>query len=165
MPAEADWILYAPGRYDRNMMANNFAHQLANDMGMRGVRTQYVELYLNDNSNSNTNLVDASDYDGIYVLMETVKVDNNRIDIHKLDSTITSEPEITGGYLWAIDRWDANQHDFLVQSLAYNGQPFPRNQPDVGTNTAYWTSIIYPKDDLAETSTPHNGIVAWSGAI
>ena len=154
MPAEADWILYAPGRYDRNMMANNFAHRVAQEMGMWGSRTQYVELYLNDNSNSNTNLVDASDYDGIYVLMENIKVDKNRVNIHKLDASQTSEPAITGGYIWAIDRWDYYQHDFLVQSLAYGGEPFPRNQPSVGTNSAYWTNIIYPKDDYLDSNPP-----------
>ena len=55
------------------MIRNVLAYQLSNDMGRYASRTRYVELYLN------------GDYQGIYVLMEKIKRDNDRVNISKLN--------------------------------------------------------------------------------
>ena len=68
MPEENDWVLYAPWQ-DKTMIRNVLAYQLSNDMGRYASRTRYVELYLN------------GDYQGIYVLMEKIKRDNDRVNI------------------------------------------------------------------------------------
>ncbi|MGB0384421.1 MAG: CotH kinase family protein [Ardenticatenaceae bacterium] len=107
---ESDWVLYAPGRFDRAMINDPLMYQLAADMGLEGMSTQFVELYFNDGSGA----VTADDYDGLYILIESIKIDKKRIDIEKMSPTDTSEPEITGGYIISIDRQDNGQHAFLT---------------------------------------------------
>lgn len=97
MPAESDWILYAPYNYDRAMLRNTLYYDLANQMGDYAPRTRFVEVY----ANYNDGILDGNDYMGVYVLMETIKRDYNRVDITQLSGVDT-----TGGYIFKIDRSD-----------------------------------------------------------
>ena len=90
MPEENDWVLYAPWQ-DKTMIRNVLAYQLANDMGRYASRTRYVELYLN------------GDYQGIYVLMEKIKRDNDRVNISKLNPEEIDGDDLTGGYILKFD--------------------------------------------------------------
>ena len=90
MPEENDWVLYAPWQ-DKTMIRNVLAYQLSNDMGRYASRTRYVELYLN------------GDYQGIYVLMEKIKRDNDRVNISKLNPEEIEGDDITGGYILKFD--------------------------------------------------------------
>ncbi|MCB0037579.1 MAG: CotH kinase family protein, partial [Anaerolineales bacterium] len=134
MPRESDWILYAPGRYERNMIANPLAHQLATDSDMIGFKTQFVELYLNDDD---TNAVAANDYDGIYIWMENIKQGDDRVDVQDMEIGDNEEPAVTGGYIWSIDRQDASQYDFRLPS------GYPGTEP--GSSSSY-INIVYPKE-------------------
>ncbi|MBN2011798.1 CotH kinase family protein [candidate division KSB1 bacterium] len=91
MPAENDWILYAP-YYDRSMMRNVLVYRLARQMGWWAPRTRFCELVLNGT------------YQGVYVLMEKIKIDKNRVDIATLLPEDTSGVELTGGYIIKIDK-------------------------------------------------------------
>ena len=71
LPRENDWVLYAP-YYDRSFLRNVFTFHLAREMGWYASRTRYCELLLD------------GEYKGIYVLMEKVKRDSNRVHISKL---------------------------------------------------------------------------------
>lgn len=90
MPEENDWVLYAPWQ-DKTMIRNVLAYQLSNDMGRYASRTRYVELYLN------------GDYQGIYVLMEKIKRDNDRVNISKLNPEEIEGDDLTGGYILKFD--------------------------------------------------------------
>lgn len=92
MPAENDWILYAPYS-DKSLMRNVLTFKLANDIGRYAPRTRFCELILND------------DYRGIYVLMEKIKRDRNRVDIAELEPEDTQGDQLTGGYVVQIN-WD-----------------------------------------------------------
>jgi len=91
LPAENDFVLYAPYS-DKTFMRNVLVYKLFSEMDNWAPRTRFVEVILN------------GDYRGIYVLMEKIKRDENRVDIDKLDSTDISEPDITGGYLLRRDK-------------------------------------------------------------
>jgi hypothetical protein len=95
MPAEHDWILYAPYT-DKTMMRDVLIHELARNMGWYAPRTQFVELVVDEQ------------YQGIYVLMEKIKRDSNRIDISRLDSDDNSGDELTGGYILKTDHFAGN---------------------------------------------------------
>ena len=110
--SESDWILYAPGRYDRNMIANPFIQQLAGAAGLVELQSRFVELYVNEDDGQ----VDGSDYRGIYTVGESIKVSENRIDIDKLSASDEQVPEITGGYILAIDRTDTDEYNFRTES-------------------------------------------------
>jgi hypothetical protein len=94
MPKESDWILYSPFD-DRTLMRNVLTYDLARQMGYWAARTKFCELILDDFLFWN--------YKGVYVMMEKIKRDNNRVDISKLDSTENTGDDLTGGYIFAVD--------------------------------------------------------------
>jgi hypothetical protein len=85
MPAENDWVLYAPYA-DKSLMRNVLAYKIFESMGHYSVRTRFCELYLNES------------YEGVYVLTEKIKRDKNRVAISKFND------DITGGYIVSNDR-------------------------------------------------------------
>jgi hypothetical protein len=95
LPPENDWILYAPFT-DKTLMRDVLTFKMGNDMGRYAPRTKYVELILNGS------------YEGIYVLMEKIKVDKNRVNISSLKPTDISGVDVTGGYLLRVDKLDPN---------------------------------------------------------
>lgn len=101
MPADSDWILYAPYS-DKTLMRNAIVYETARTTGgsFGGVRTQYVEVFMNRNQGT----VTLNDYRGVYVLMEKIKRGKERVDIERLGS-LTEDPKlITGGYIFKKDK-------------------------------------------------------------
>jgi len=90
-PKEEDFILHGPYS-DKTLMRNVLIFELANRMGQYATRTRYVELEVNGS------------YEGIYVLMERIKRDNDRVDIAKLRDIDIEGDELTGGYIFKIDK-------------------------------------------------------------
>lgn len=103
-PPEEDFILYAPFT-DKSMLNNVLAMKIGNEMGRYASRTRYVELVLN------------GEYQGLYVLMEKIKRDKNRVDISNLRAEDIDGDELTGGYIFRIDKgiyqgWDSKYNVF-----------------------------------------------------
>lgn len=94
LPKENDWILNAP-YIDKSLMRNVLAYKLASDTGHYASRTRYCELILN------------GQYQGIYILMEKIKRDKNRVNVAKLDPQEITGDDLTGGYIIKIDRPDS----------------------------------------------------------
>ena len=93
MPIENDWIFNAPYT-DKSLMRNVIIYKMARDAGRYASRTQYFELVLN------------GEYNGVYVMLEKIKRDKNRVNISKLNPNEISGDDITGGYIIKIDKWD-----------------------------------------------------------
>lgn len=91
MPAEEDWVLYAPYN-DISLLRNTTTYHLWNAMGHWGPRTRFCELILNN------------EYVGIYIMMESIKRGPDRVDIAKLTSEDTTGLDLTGGYIMKIDK-------------------------------------------------------------
>ncbi len=91
LPEEEDWILYAPYS-DKTLIRNVLTFTLAASLGDYASRCRFVELFLNN------------EYQGVYVLMEKIKRDNNRIDVAKLTPKDTTGEDLTGGYIIKIDK-------------------------------------------------------------
>lgn len=90
-PAESDWILNA-SYTDKSLLNNTLTYRLYRDFGHYAPRTKHVELVIN------------SEYRGIYILMEKIKRDSNRVDISKLTNLDISGDDLTGGYIIKIDK-------------------------------------------------------------
>jgi len=90
MPEENDWVLYAPWS-DKSLVRNALTYHLSNMMGRYASRTRFCELFIN------------GDYRGVYILMEKIKRDNNRVDIEELDPDETEGDDLTGGYILKFD--------------------------------------------------------------
>jgi hypothetical protein len=106
LPAESDFVLYAPDNFEPVLIHNPLIYQLSNEIGRYAPRTCLVEVYLV----TNTGPVLATNYNGIYVLEEKIKWGKNRVDIDKIHSVDNlhpldnTAPDDTGGYLMKIDR-------------------------------------------------------------
>tara|TARA_B100001057_G_scaffold46568_1_gene41514 strand:+ start:4821 stop:6191 length:1371 start_codon:yes stop_codon:yes gene_type:complete len=85
-PSEEDWILYGPYS-DKSLIRNKLSFDLSNAIGFSASRTKFYDLYINE------------DIMGVYVLMEKIKRDKNRVDISK-----TNEDSIDSGYIIKIDK-------------------------------------------------------------
>ena len=90
-PEEEDWILYGPYS-DKSLMRNILIYDLSRDIDMYASRSKFVELTINN------------EYQGVYVFMEKLKRDSQRIDINKLKDDENSGEDLTGGYILKIDK-------------------------------------------------------------
>ncbi len=93
MPSEHDWILLA-GYNDKSFIRNTLMYKLFGNIGHYASRTRHCEVILN------------GEYIGIYVFLEKIKRDKNRIDISKLKLSDTTGNELTGGYIFRHDYSD-----------------------------------------------------------
>ena len=103
LPDESDWVFYAPNNFDPPLFHNPLAMQLAQDQGEYASRTKFVEVYYKDDAGA-PGPITAADYNGIYVLMEKIKRDDNRVDVARLEREHNSQPQVSGGYMLSIDR-------------------------------------------------------------
>jgi subtilisin-like proprotein convertase family protein len=91
MPAGNDWVLHSPYS-DKSLMRNHFIYSIANAMDRYAPRTRFVELVLNGR------------YEGVYVLAESIKRGDDRVNIAKLTETDNADDPLTGGYIIKIDK-------------------------------------------------------------
>lgn len=119
LPKESDWVLYAPYT-DKTFMNDVLAYDLHERMGHYVVRREFVEVFVDSNGGKLT----YNEYAGIYVLLEKIKIDENRVNIAKLEPTDNAEPNVTGGYILKKDRLDANDSPITTTG----GGGFPGHQ-------------------------------------
>lgn len=98
LPEEEDWVLFAPYN-DKSLMRDVLAYKLGRDMGRYAPRTKYCEVVLNGT------------YQGVYILIEKIKRDKNRVDINKLNPDEISGDALTGGYILKIDKFTGDGGD------------------------------------------------------
>ena len=108
MPEESDWVLNATYN-DKTLMRDVLAYDLANRMGRYATRSRYCEMMINNK------------YEGLYILMEKVKKDKNRVDISSLKLTDNTGDDVTGGYLLKIDKTEGSKSKLWNTTLTVNG--------------------------------------------
>ena len=91
MPEENDWVLHGPYA-DKTLMKNAFVYTLGSEIGRYTPRHHFCELLLN------------GEYRGVYLLVERIKRDKNRVDIATLNPDENIGDDLTGGYIMRIDR-------------------------------------------------------------
>lgn len=133
LPEEEDWILYAPYS-DKSLIRNALIYDLSRDIGRYASRVLFVEVYLNDQ------------YDGVYVLMEKLKRNSNRIAIDKLKPEEVSGEELTGGYILKIDKADGPNETVYTDATAI-ASAYPPNYSEAGS--IYFLYDTPKAEDLA----------------
>lgn len=113
-PEEEDWILYAPYS-DKALVRNHLIYEMSNDMDRYASRTKLAEVFINDT------------YQGVYVFMEQLKRDDNRIDINKLKDDENSGEDLTGGYILKVDKADGPNNTFYSDENSIESQVLPPN--------------------------------------
>jgi len=126
MPAESDWALLA-NYNDKVFMRNQLAYNLFSQMGHYAGRTKHCEVLINGR------------YQGVFLLSETIKRDNNRVDISKLTPDENTGLDLTGGYIIKNDYWNTTTGWQLANS--------PIDHPGLVVGLAYH----YPKSDNIST--------------
>ena len=159
-PEESDWVLYAPYT-DKSLLRNVLAYKLANDMGRYASRTRYCEVVLN------------GDYRGVYVLMEKIKRDKNRVNITKIGTSDISGDAVTGGYIIKIDKLEGeNIQGWYSQFSPYPGArqriyyqyDYPKQDEIVTPQKTYIQNYIYAFENLMsrpDFADPQNGYAQY----
>jgi len=91
MPKESDWTLNATYN-DKTLMRDGLCYILAGAVMEYAPRVRYNELVIN------------GQYRGVYLLVEKIKRDKNRVDIAKIETTDNQGDALTGGYIIKIDK-------------------------------------------------------------
>lgn len=163
LPANDDWILNGP--YSDKSLLNNFlSYELHEQMGHYAVRRRFVEVFLDE---SRGTLTYPTDYKGIYVLLEKIEIDSDRVDVARMGPAVTEEPEVTGGYVFKKDKDSRGDLSFSTrggsgfnaQSLKYH-EPKPR---EINTAQRNWLrnhinsfeEALYATDWLTRTGARH----------
>ncbi|HRK27501.1 MAG TPA: CotH kinase family protein [Chitinophagales bacterium] len=136
LPEENDWVLHGPYS-DKTLMRNALAYRLARNIDAPAMRTRFCELVINN------------DYRGVYVLIEKIKRDKNRIDIAELTPADVEGDQLTGGYMLKID-WGTGGFTYAFTSPhpANNGATidFQYEEPDYELvqpqHTAYISNYV-----------------------
>ena len=84
LPEENDWVLHAPYS-DKSLMRNALAFHLGRATGRYASRWRFCEVVLN------------GDYQGVYLLLEPIKDDGDRLDLADTD-------RLGGGYVAKLDK-------------------------------------------------------------
>ena len=85
-PEEEDWILYGPYS-DKSLIRNKLTFDLSNLIGFKASNTKFYNLFI------------EYDFKGLYILMEKIKRDLNRVNI-----TEHTDDGLEGGYILKIDK-------------------------------------------------------------
>lgn len=152
MPEEEDWILFAPYN-DKTLMRDALAYGLARQLGGYAPRTKYCEVVLN------------GVYQGVYVLIEKIKRDKNRVNINKLDPDEVSGNNLTGGYIFKIDKFTGGSGEGWHSGYApthgtsqtiYFQYETPDPEDMVPVQAAYIESYVKSfEDNLASSNFDH----------
>ena len=104
MPAEEDWILMGQVfraseniLFDTTFLFHRLGYEIFRSMGNYAARSRFVELEIN------------GQYQGIYLLMEKLKRDENRINIQSISEIDNSGDGLTGGYILKIDKTSGSE--------------------------------------------------------
>ena len=128
-PEEEDWIFYGPYS-DKTLIRNKLIYDLSNQIGRYASRTKFCELTINNQ------------YMGVYVFMEKLKRDKNRIAIKKLENDDLDSINISGGYIIKIDKSDNENGEEVYNDF----NAFISNyKPNYATYQSIWFNYEYPK--------------------
>ena len=123
LPKENDWILYGPYS-DKSLLRNAVTFSLTRKMGRYASDFRFCELLIN------------GEYLGLYLLMEKIKRDRNRVNIAELTPDIDDGDALTGGYIIKVDKRDDQPRGWTSPS-----------RPTVG-GTRIFFQYVYPNPAL-----------------
>lgn len=112
LPEENDWILLAPYS-DKSLMRDVLIHHLAAQIMPYSSRARFCEVVVN------------GQYMGVYVLMEKIKRDKQRVNIRDLAPEDNSGDKLTGGYILKIDKTSGSTPQGGFNSNYDSGNGFP----------------------------------------
>ncbi len=110
MPREHNWVLHGPYS-DKSLIRNAFSYSIAEDAGYYSPGTRLIELFLHDGSSP----LSEAHYHGVYVLTQRIKIAPGSVEIADTDLHHNNWPEVSGGYIFKIDRLNPGEEGFHTQ--------------------------------------------------
>jgi hypothetical protein len=169
MPADSDWVLYAPNYFDTPLIHNPVVHEIGRSLGRYSSRTRMVEVFTSFGTGA-INYVGPTlgNYGGVYVLEEKIKAGKGRVDVPRLGPGDTNATSITGGYVMKIDSADPDERTLYAgnQALVFV-EPQMKDYaafPGRAAQEAYiasWIDAFYLSLTGPNWNDPVNGYAAW----
>jgi hypothetical protein len=175
MPSGSPWVFHAPLSFDPSRFHNPLASDLSNKLGDYASRYRFAEVYLNTTSPTNKtataaalNLTYSANYFGFYNILEHIDVSPNRVNVDKLTAADNALPEVSGGYLFSIDRALGSdpQYTFGTQDTLNLLDPDARHiTPDqlafLKTYFDAYAKALFAKDFTNGNYTAFMDVPAW----
>lgn len=148
MPEEHDWILNSIA-FDPSLIRNFLSYDLSRSIGNYAARGKFCEVIIND------------DYVGLYIFMEKLKIDSERINIVKMSETDNTAPEITGGYVTKADKDTGGDPIAWTMQSYYGWTNYIHHDPDPWEITTQQNNYIQSQfNNLQKTATAQNASVS-----
>ena len=126
MPKHKRWCLIA-NYMDRTLMRNRVAHYVASHTSLQWTpRTRFAEVWFN------------GEYLGNYLVVEQIKIDENRLNIDELTTDDNEGDALTGGYLLEMDSYFDEMNKFRS---SYSDMPVNIKSPDESITAAQFRYI------------------------
>jgi hypothetical protein len=149
MPSENDWVLHGPYS-DKTLIRNYLTYRIAGRLGRYNPRVELCEMFLNDQ------------YVGVYLLVEKIKQDKDRVDIAKLTPSDTLGNDLTGGYIFKIDRDMGPQNGwFSPYGYGYYAYHHPNGDDLHQKQKDYISNHFNSFESMMNTSTYNNPITGY----
>lgn len=150
MPKENDWILNSLA-FDPSLMRDYLAYETYRHTGNYSSRGRYCEVLINGN------------YQGLYLLLEKIKADENRVNITKLNTTDNYGETVTGGYITKSDKTTGND----PVAWRIGSSEFIHHSPTPQEVTSQQNTYIYNRFAALNTaaSTKNNSITTGIPSI
>ena len=147
MPDENDWVLNSLA-FDSSLIRDYLSYNLSREMGQYASRGRYCEVLVN------------GDYKGLYVLMEKLKLDDNRINIAEMTSSDYTGREVTGGYIVKSDKANGDPIAWSLPTIIGNSTDFIFDKPNPYEITGSQANYIRSQfQSLAEATSRNNSSI------
>jgi CotH kinase protein len=153
MPSSRHWVLLA-NHADKTLLRNDVTFELGRSLGMAWTpRSRDVQVRLNGR------------YDGVYQLVEHIRIASDRVNIDELEPEITAGAAITGGYLLQIDelsRGNARCFTTRIAQMTVCGED-PEELEVLPAQRNYIAGYVQTAEDAlygAEFASPTRGYAA-----
>ncbi|MDE0837634.1 MAG: lamin tail domain-containing protein [Kiritimatiellae bacterium] len=113
MSSDGDWLTISGYGFDYALMRPSLMFDLDRQIGNWSPRTIFVEVFINTSGGA---MSYAGSYQGVSAFGEEISRAADRIDLARLDPDDTTEPDVTGGYMFENDR----EVDFGAGGLSLN---------------------------------------------
>jgi hypothetical protein len=164
MPSESDWVLHSPFP-DKALIRNAFVYSLGKEMGLAAPRTAFVELYVNSDGQG----LDSADYQGVYLLVETIKNQKSRLNLQQLKPADITLPALAGGYIFKFEWAVANLEQPLPcpsgQSNCWNYVEVVDPKPWLPAQQQYLTEYLQQVVKALHSTTPSDPTAGYPAVL
>ncbi|MDZ5253224.1 CotH kinase family protein [Clostridium sp. LIBA-8841] len=127
MPKESEWILNAPFE-DKSLLRNYLAYNISGEIMEYAPRAKYCEAFIVDDGEH----ISENHYKGVFLMIEQIKRDENRVNISKSNS---SRDETS----FIVEKNNPKEKDIVLHN--YGKETYLYDYPILAS---------YPKKDLTE---------------